>query len=278
MQPNFGGPRNGTVISLPPNSPQMLGGWSFDLARSNPGLYTVWAEYQSMAKDGHALAKSNELQLRVPPATQPAAQVLPSIEALKADVVKLSKDYPQLAGAKDVAVTADGWLFTRDYREMGKGGYEDTGPFPLGVGLRIMPIAEFQQRVEARQMSLPGYRWEGLGLVGWVVLHTVDATPGELGGTLQKALHDVLAKIGEMNRQAFDARLPEEIKRQRAELLAKADADIRDSVQKLAEQFPQLRKGQPWDRLAQPSEPGRIGIFSSSPPRRQGQHGCSGSP
>jgi beta-lactamase regulating signal transducer with metallopeptidase domain len=70
--PDFSGPRSGTAMQLAPKSHTDICGWSFDLAAREPGLYTVWAEYQSMGRDGKVLAKSNEIRLQVPPATQPA--------------------------------------------------------------------------------------------------------------------------------------------------------------------------------------------------------------
>jgi len=183
-----------------------------------------------------------------------------AMQTLKADGVMWRNDYPQLAGAKNGAVTPAGWLFTRDYREAAKGRYENTGPFPVGIGLQLMPIAEFQQRVRTEQMIIPTYRWDSLGFVGWEHLYTGDGVPGELRDSLQKSLLEVLAKIGTLDHQAFEARLPQEIKRERAARLAKADAEIRAGVQRLAEQFPQLKQGQSWEALAKPSEPGRIDI------------------
>ena len=72
MHPDFGGPRSGIVMQIAPKSHMDICGWSFDLAARKPGLYTVWAEYQSMGGDGKVLAKSNEIRLQVPPATPPA--------------------------------------------------------------------------------------------------------------------------------------------------------------------------------------------------------------
>ncbi|KKL67062.1 hypothetical protein LCGC14_2138750, partial [marine sediment metagenome] len=70
--PDFNGPRNSRAMALAPNSHRDVGGWSFNLTARKPGLYTVWATYQSMGIDGKLLAKSNEIRLQVPAATPPA--------------------------------------------------------------------------------------------------------------------------------------------------------------------------------------------------------------
>ena len=213
--------------------------------RPDKSAYVVWAR----------------LKTDVAPAAGGAtAAVLPALHALKQDVMALSRNYPQLAGAKAVEATADGWLFEHDCRYMGKRGYENTGPFPVAVGLRVMTVAQFRVQVSKVPMQGPGYRWEYLGLVGWTTLHTAPGIPGALVGKLQDALTRALVKIGRLNRQALDARLPRAIRTERERRLAAADAAIRKGLQRLAERHPLLKKGRPWDRLSTPSGPGRIGI------------------
>jgi len=73
--------------------------------------------------------------------------VLPILHSLRQDVVELGKSHPQLAEAKAIEATADGWLFEHDCRDLGKRGYEDPGPFPIAIGLRVM--TELERRASA---------------------------------------------------------------------------------------------------------------------------------
>ena len=187
-------------------------------------------------------------------------EILPILRAMKQEVVKLGEEYPQLAGAKTVEATPDGWLFEHDCRFMGKRGYEHTGPFPVAIGFRIMTAERFAEQADKVAMSNPGYRWDYLGLVGWPTLHVGEGVAPGLTGKLQQVLRNVMAKIGPLNRKALADSLPEGVAQERNRLLAEADAKIRDGVRKLAEAWPLLKKGQSWERLARASDPGTIGI------------------
>ena len=187
-------------------------------------------------------------------------QILPILQAMKQEVVNLGAEYPQLAEAKDIEVTPDEWLFEHDCRFMGKRGYENTGPFPVAIGLRVMTTERFREQVDKVAMSEPGYRWEYLDLVGWPTLHVGEGVSPVLTGKLQEVLKNVFVKVGPLNREALAAGLPAGIQNERDRLLAEADAKIRDGVRKLAETYPLLKKGMSWERLKLASAPGRIGI------------------
>lgn len=216
---------------------------------------TIKVKYKLLKK---ADAKSKHSKIENLPKMQPVSSVVTKemhtiMEAFKADVVKLSEKYPQFAAAKDIPITQDGWMFMHDYRDLYKDRYENTGPFPVGIGLRFMPMAESNRQTgfqpDPQYQRSPHYRWDGLGLVGWVELHTDDKTNSEVVTALQETISRAMRKIGSLNRREFDARLPEDIKRQRSELLAKASADICNGLHKLAEQFPQLKRGYDWNHI-----------------------------
>jgi hypothetical protein len=99
------------------------------------------------ALDGLAMELPNEgpvaVDWELPPGEADGVKmVLPILHSLKQDVVELEKSHPQLAEAKAIEATADGWLFEHDCRDLGKRGYEDTGPFPIAIGLRVMTEPE----------------------------------------------------------------------------------------------------------------------------------------
>jgi hypothetical protein len=208
---------------------------------------------------------------------QSALKLIPPIlQSLKQEVVALSKEYPQLAGAEAVPVKPDGWLFARDCRDMGKPGYKDTGSFPVAIGLKVMSKEDFRAQVGKVELPHPSYEWDYLGLVGWTTLHVGERgeiPPGLVGG-LQEALRNAVVRIGPLNRQALAASLPQAIQDERDRLLAKADARIREGVQQLAETYPLLTKGQSWEHLKVASDPGRIGIYFR---RQQGGKGATDS-
>lgn len=62
---------------------------------------------------------------------------------------------PQLTGANTVEATPDGWLFEHDCRDMGKRKYENTGPLPIAIGLRVMTAARFGAGALRQPISLP---------------------------------------------------------------------------------------------------------------------------
>ncbi|MCF7731803.1 MAG: HEAT repeat domain-containing protein [Akkermansiaceae bacterium] len=187
-------------------------------------------------------------------------QILPILQAMKQEVVKLGEEYPQLAGAKMIDVIPGEWLFEHDCRYTGKRGYEYTGPFPVAIGLRVITTERFAEQMGMVEMSYTGYRWEYLGLVGWPTLHVGEGVPPVVTGKLQQVLSNAMAKIGPLNRKALADSLPEEIQLERDRLLAEADAKIRSGIRKLAETYPLLKNGQSWDRLKMASDPGCIGI------------------
>jgi len=187
-------------------------------------------------------------------------QILPILQAMKQEVVKLGEEYPQLAGAKAIEAMPGEWLIEHDCRYMGKRGYENTGPFPVAIGLRVMTTERFSEQVDKVAMSFPGYRWEYLGLVGWPTLHVGEGVPPGLTGKLQEVLRNAMVKIGPLNRKALAASLPEGIAPERDRLLAAADAKIREGVRKLAKTYPLLKKGVSWEHLELASTAGCIGI------------------
>jgi hypothetical protein len=133
------------------------------------------------------------------------------VAALKAAVTELGGRYPQLSGASKIPVTDEGWEFVHDCRDLGKRGYENTGPFPVAIGLNVMTEDEFQQTAYTTEMSEPSHRWHGLGLVGWITLYTGPELPPDLVRSLHKILNDTLKKIDELDQQAPDAGLPNHI-------------------------------------------------------------------
>jgi len=83
-------------------------------------------------------------------AEQAKCQLSADAEAMKQEVAKLGEEYPQLGGAGAVEVKPGKWLFKHDCRHMGKRGYENAGPFPVAIGLRLMTTERFREQVEKR--------------------------------------------------------------------------------------------------------------------------------
>ena len=91
-----------------------------------------------------------------------AAGVSKVLVSLKADLVKISKDYPELTGVADVQVIQDmglcNWYlsFFHNCVDGGKPGYEDTGPNPAAICFRVTTPAE--SRWELTHLQTRGFR------------------------------------------------------------------------------------------------------------------------
>jgi hypothetical protein len=114
--------------------------------------------------------------------------------SLKAGIVGMSADYPELSGAKDIRVSRNHFKYEHNCRFGGMRGYKETGPNAVAIGLRFMPIQEFRVQVNKIAMQMPAGRWPALEMVGWATLHIgKKPSPG-----LPEKLNELLSKHGKM--------------------------------------------------------------------------------
>ncbi len=125
------------------------------------------------------------------------------LSSLKAELVTMSADYPELAGAKDSHASESEFVYEHDCRYLGKRGYEDTGPRPVAIGLRVESIPELSAKAGA--YSLPLYRWPSLNMVGWPTLHVGENLSPDLSGDLNALLTKHGKMIDELDRLAAES-------------------------------------------------------------------------
>lgn len=121
-------------------------------------------------------------------ATQPAqaSTVGDILASLKSELVKISKDYPELAGVADRQLDVDAqaglWSlsFFHNCEDQGKQGYEDTGPNPAAVSFRITTAARYQWELANTEMQMPPHEVRNRRLIvdDRVYVGKAPTTPG----------------------------------------------------------------------------------------------------
>ncbi len=207
--------------------------------------------------------------------------------SLKAELVKLSADYPELVGAKAIRVslgsagTSHELLYWHNCKYRTKGAYEDTGPSAVHVGFRVMRLQQFHEAVHKVQMQIPTHRWASLNMVGWTALHIGEKPSSGLAARMQALLKKHVKMLDYLDRRAARAaalagvrssgQISPGVVGERDKLVAEAGEKIRKGLIKLAERFPQLKKSAEWQRVVSPLEgpPGwlELRLYHNSPKR-----------
>ena len=160
-----------------------------------------------MAKSLKRLAEQEVVEQRDPADTvQEIRTVGDALSSLKSELVSMSADYPELAGARDIRVNEDGFEYRHNCRFMGKRGYEDTGRNAVAIGLRTMSMQQFRVDVKRVAMQGPSCRWPSLEMVGWPILYIRENPSPGLSARLNKVLTKHCEMIDELDQVA--GRLP----------------------------------------------------------------------
>ena len=210
-------------------------------------------------------------------ATQPGREAVDQphdvagvMASLKAELVKLSADYPELAGAKAIRVsvgpagTSHELPYWHNCKYRRKGAYEDTGPSAVHVGFRVMRLQQFHEAVHKVQMPIPTHRWASLNMVGWTALHIGEKPSPGFAARMEALLEKHVKMLDYLDRRAARAaalagvrssgQIPPGVAAERDKLVAEAGEKIRKGLIQLAERFPQLKKSAEWQRVVSPLE------------------------
>ncbi len=157
-----------------------------------------------------AAARAAELVVGKAPAGPPADNeatagirtVADAFESLKAELVGMRGKYPRLAGAGKAKVDERGLLYVHNCRPLAKGGYQNTGPNAIAVGIEVMRLPKPRKPAD----NFPGqplpYKWPALGIVGRTILHLGPGSAPDLSPKLKEVLARHLAMIDRLDRRA----------------------------------------------------------------------------
>lgn len=157
-----------------------------------------------------AAARAAELVVGKAPAGPPADNeatagirtVADAFESLKAELVGMRGKYPRLAGAGKAKVDERGLLYVHNCRPLAKGGYQNTGPNAIAVGIEVMRLPKPRKPAD----NFPGqplpYKWPALGFVGRTILHLGPGSAPDLSPKLKEVLARHLAMIDRLDRRA----------------------------------------------------------------------------
>lgn len=195
----------------------------------------------------------------------PIRAVADVFESLKAELVRMGGKYPQLAAAGEAEVSERGLVYVHNCRPLAKGGYEDTGPNAIAVGIEVTRLPEPREPAD----NVPGqplpYKWAALGLVGQTTLHLGPDCAPDLSSRLKDVLAKHLALMDRLDCQAA-------VRAERDKAVAKAGAEIRKGLLQLAGKFPQLGRPDELERALGKEEvgTGRVRIFVTREPISKG--------